>query len=61
VKLRAAAFLSLGFALFSPAAALSAATVKIWVCDSAADFSAGEARGVSVAADGTLLPGRSLS
>jgi hypothetical protein len=61
VKLRAAAFVSLGFALLTPAVPLRAATVKIWVCDSAADFSAGEARGVSVAADGTLLPGRSLS
>jgi hypothetical protein len=39
---------------------LGAATVKIWVCDSAAEFSAGEARGVSVSADGTLYAGHSL-
>ena len=42
------------------AAPLSAASVKIWVCDSASEFSAGEARGVSVSADGTLFAGRSL-
>jgi hypothetical protein len=34
--------------------------VKIWVCDSATEFSAGEARGVSVSADGTLYAGRAL-
>ena len=61
MKLRAAAFVSLGFALLAPADGLRAAAVKIWVCDTAADFSAGEARGVSVAADGALLPGRSLA
>jgi len=38
-----------------------AAVVKIWVSDTAADFSTGEARGVSVTADGSLLPGKSLS
>ena len=38
-----------------------AAAVKIWVSDTAADFSTGEARGVSVTADGSLLPGKSLS
>ena len=42
------------------AASLGAASVKIWVCDTAAEFSAGEARGVSVASDGTLLLGRVL-
>lgn len=41
--------------------ALRAASVKIWVCDTAADFSAGEARGVSVASNGSLLLGRSLT
>ncbi len=34
--------------------------MKIWVSDTAADFSTGEARGVSVTADGSLLPGKSL-
>ncbi len=34
--------------------------MKIWVSDTAADFSTGEARGVSVSADGSLLPGKSL-
>ncbi len=42
-------------------APLSAATVKIWVTDTAAEFSQGEARGVSVAADGTLVAGRALA
>jgi ligand-binding sensor domain-containing protein len=55
------ALLALGFALSLAPSPLPAASVKIWVCDTAADFSAGEARGVSVAADGSLLPGKSLS
>jgi hypothetical protein len=42
------------------ASPLAAASVKIWVCDSASEFSAGEARGVSVSADGTLYADRSL-
>jgi hypothetical protein len=50
----------LGLALCLCAASLGAASVKIWVCDTAAEFSAGEARGVSVASDGTLLLGRVL-
>ncbi len=50
----------LGLALCLSAASLGAASVKIWVCDTAADFSAGEARGVSVGSDGTLLLGRVL-
>lgn len=53
--------LALGFALSLAPSSLPAAAVKIWVCDTAADFSAGEARGVSVAAEGSLLPGKSLS
>ncbi|MEP6993604.1 MAG: two-component regulator propeller domain-containing protein [Acidobacteriota bacterium] len=53
--------LVLGLALSFRSAALPAAAVKIWVCDTAADFSAGEAHGVSVATDGRLLPGKSLS
>lgn len=50
----------LGLALCLCAASLGAASVKIWVCDTAAEYSAGEARGVSVASDGTLLLGRVL-
>ena len=50
-----------GLALSIAASALPAASVKIWVCDTAADFSAGEARGVSVSAEGSLLPGKALS
>jgi hypothetical protein len=50
----------LGFALCLCAGSLGGASVKIWVCDTAAEFSAGEARGVSVASDGTLLLGRVL-
>ena len=42
-------------------ASLGAAAVKIWVCDTASDFSAGEARGVSVSSSGTLLLGRTLA
>ncbi|MFY9550187.1 MAG: two-component regulator propeller domain-containing protein [Thermoanaerobaculia bacterium] len=53
--------LALALGVSAAAAPLSAASVRIWVCDSAAEFSLGEARGISVAADGTLLPGRSLS
>lgn len=34
------------------------ATTKIWLSDSAADFSAGEARGVAVGMDGTLVLSR---
>ena len=52
---------SFGFSLFAltagASAALAAAT-RIWVCDSASDFSTGEARGVSVAMDGTLILSR---
>lgn len=48
----------LGLALLSLLAAASpadAATTKIWICASATDFSTGEARGVAVAMDGTLI------
>jgi hypothetical protein len=34
--------------------------VKIWVCDTAPEFSAGEARGVSVSSDGSLFLGSPL-
>ena len=48
-------------AAFATAAPAGAAAVKIWVTDSAAEFSQGEARGISVAADGALIAGRSLA
>ena len=60
MSLRVAGRGVLGLALCLSAARLGAASVKIWVCDTAAEFSAGEARGVSVASDGTLLLGRAL-
>ncbi len=37
------------------------AAVRIWVSDTAAEFSLGEARGVSVTADGALVAGRPLA
>jgi sugar lactone lactonase YvrE len=46
------------FALTAAASAARAAGTRIWVCDSALDFSTGEARGVSVAMDGTLVLSR---
>ena len=49
---------SVGLALLVLAAGsgpAEGASTRIWVCDSAADFSTGEARGVSVAMDGTLV------
>ncbi len=52
---------ALSLAVIGIAVALScarAATTKIWVSDSASDFSAGEARGVSVRMDGTLVLSR---
>jgi hypothetical protein len=45
----------LGLAAASPA---RGAATRIWVSDSAADFSTGEARGVSVAMNGTLVLSR---
>ncbi len=51
--------LAVAVCLVAPAPS-RAASVKIWVCDTSADFSAGEARGISVAADGALVAGRSL-
>ncbi|HKF42996.1 MAG TPA: two-component regulator propeller domain-containing protein [Thermoanaerobaculia bacterium] len=50
------ALLALALAAGSPAA--FGAVSRIWVCDSASDFSSGEARGVSVAMDGTLVLSR---
>jgi hypothetical protein len=51
---------ALAAAVILSASPAFAATVKIWVSDSAADFSLGEARGISVAAEGALVAGRSL-
>ena len=48
-------------AALAAAAPAGAASVKIWVTDTAAEFSQGEARGISVAADGALVAGRSLA
>ena len=46
-------------ALAAGAAVTSAATTKIWVSDSASDFSSGEARGIAVGIDGSLVLSRS--
>lgn len=46
------------FALASGASCAFAAATRIWVSDSASDFSLGEARGVAVSMDGTLVLGR---
>lgn len=56
--LRAAAFVSAALVLSVGAA--SAATAKIWTSDSAADFSAGEARGIGVTVNGELVLSRGL-
>lgn len=60
--MRGAAFSrACGLALLICAAAAPAAfaaATRIWVCDSASDFSSGEARGVSVAMNGTLVLSR---
>lgn len=60
--MRGAAFSrACGLALLVCAAAAPAAfaaATRIWVCDSASDFSSGEARGVSVAMNGTLVLSR---
>jgi streptogramin lyase len=40
------------------ASTAGAAGAKIWICDSASDFSAGEARGVAVTMDGSLMLSR---
>ncbi len=49
-----------GLAAFFLARPSPGAATKIWVCDSAGDFSAGEARGVSVSVDGALVLSRGL-
>jgi len=57
-RIRAAAA-ALALTLFAPEPCAAAST-KIWVSDSAADFSAGEARGVSVTVNGVLVLSRGL-
>jgi hypothetical protein len=54
----ALAALALGAALVP--GVLGAAAVRIWVTDTAADFSLGEARGIAVASNGSLTLGRNL-
>jgi len=61
VRRSAPGLAALALVLCLQPALASGAAVKIWVSDTAADFSAGEARGISVAADGTLLVGRTLA
>jgi hypothetical protein len=61
VSPRRSGLLAAGLALSLASPGAQAAAVKIWVCDTAADFSAGEARGVSVTTDGSLLPGKPLA
>jgi hypothetical protein len=56
---RAAAFTCA--ALLVSVGVASAATAKIWTCDSSADFSAGEARGIAVTVNGELVLSRGLS
>jgi sugar lactone lactonase YvrE len=51
-------FAVLTAALATAAPDARAAATRIWVSDTASDFSAGEARGVSVAMDGTLVLSR---
>ncbi len=46
------------FAITAVCAFAPAATTRIWVSDSVSDFSAGEARGISVTMDGTLALAR---
>ena len=57
-RVPALAALALGAALVP--GVLEGAAVKIWVADTAADFSLGEARGISVSSTGSLLLGRTL-
>ncbi len=61
MRLRAGALPALALTAALAPGALAAATVRIWVSDSAADFSSGEARGVSVSSAGTLFLGRTLT
>jgi len=61
VRLRFRALPALAVAAALAPATLGAAAVKIWVCDTASDFSAGEARGISVSSGGSLILGRALA
>ena len=61
MRLRAGAFGALALVAALGPRPLAAAAVRIWVSDSASDFSMGEARGVSVSSSGTLSLGRTLS
>jgi hypothetical protein len=49
-----------GVVLWLAAGLVGASETRIWLSDSASDFSAGEARGVSVTGDGTLTLARDL-
>ena len=60
MRLRAGAIPALALTAALGPGSLGAATVRIWVSDSASDFSTGEARGVSVSSSGTLFLGRAL-
>lgn len=60
MRLRAGAVGALALAAALGSGRLDAATVRIWVSDTASDFSTGEARGVSVSSSGTLFLGRAL-
>ena len=61
MRLRAGAIPALALAAALAPGALAGATVRIWVSDSASEFSSGEARGVSVSSSGTLFLGRTLA
>jgi hypothetical protein len=61
VRFRAGAVPALALTAALAPGALRAAAVRIWVSDTASDFSSGEARGVSVSSQGTLFLGRSLA
>src|SRR4029077_3942613 len=58
-RIRAASALA-AVALWLSAGPLPASETRIWLLDSASDFSTGEARGVSVTGDGTLALARGL-
>ena len=60
MRFRAGAIPALALTAALGPGSLGAATVRIWVSDSASDFSTGEARGVSVSSSGTLFLGRAL-
>jgi hypothetical protein len=60
-RLLRAARLSAAAALVLASAPLSASETRIWLSDTASDFSSGEARGVSVTGDGSLALSRTLA